>query len=346
MSHGAALSPPITLIGVGRTGTSAIQALVASHEEIKVVGETAPLIFDFFELMVKLSENSAFREDDGNTDWEFIFRQIRKTYYDIYGSLEGKWFQKPIGLPRVYEEVLSIGVSIDAISERYWQVFRGVFPASKVALVLRDPCDNIVSIIKFAGETPEKAVLNYFNMLTILKNCRNEAFVFDFRSLVARDVSKIRELFDFWDVKMNSTCVDTLSVGHAKAFLHGNSSVSVVDRHDEEYSILNNPAFIPYLRRSYQICADMGISFEQPRFIGGGTEKLETLPPLEIEPLKEANRHLYFRCAAIQKQNSSLLSQVGELKQWIDDLERGKAWLEQKYFEHVSLLEKLRSLIG
>jgi len=352
---------PITLLGAGRCGTSVIQALALQSRALRVVGETAPLIFDTFE-NIAIAANNTDIERGGDTSINlFIAKHIRQLFNRMY-NLEGlRWFQKPIGLPKYYEFMLTAGAPINIISDRYWAILRTIFPHAKIAISLRDPIDNILSISRYMNISVTKATVYLCYMLAILSKADiNSVKIVDFRRLSTDTHATISELSHFWELDLSVNLQDMLSIHYAKtpgeAIGDSTTNHNIVTDYSDKRNTLNTAELLPYLALCYRFCDTLGVAFERPSYVwqylqlSDECEKdplcLPSFPPFLLDDIREENSFLYSKADGLERRVVNLLDQINELKRWIAELENGKGWLENKYNEQRQLLDTLRRLLG
>jgi len=329
---------------------------------VRVVGETAPLIFDLFENIAIAANNTDIAPNGEMSINSLIGGHIRHLFNGMY-NLDGRpWFHKPIGLPKHYESMLNTGAPINIISTRYWTILRTVFPRAKIAISLRDPIDNILSISRYTNVSHMKAAMDLCYMLAILSDADiSRVKIVDFRELASANQTAIYELFDFWELELSSSFADALSIHYAKdpganVSDKMKSNINVSDYNDKR-SDLNKTELLPYLALSYMFCDRLGVSFERPTYVrqykqlsGDPAEKdrlcLSPLPPFLYDEIREENYKLYSKADGLERRILTLLDQINQLKGWIVELESGKNWLESKYNEQRQLQDTLKGLMG
>jgi hypothetical protein len=162
---------PIFLLGIGRSGTTFLMRLFASHPQI-IAHEDYPLEFRpaLFSLypnhpIIKNTASGHLRFDD---DEVLLYGPLRKTgaiTYDhvrkIYDSIATTYGKKPA----YFVEKSPIALDLNDI--------RSHFPSARFIVLLRDPRDVILSVRAFdrrrgfhgfteqSGDTDEQVVLKY-----------------------------------------------------------------------------------------------------------------------------------------------------------------------------------------
>jgi hypothetical protein len=141
---------PITVIGIGRSGTTLLQACFQAHPDVQALNETGGLIFGLaagaFECPLPSKARFA-------NEYEYAGYVIRETLLAIEPSKKPFWFHKPIGLPKLVNWCWQEGqrTSSGFPVEWYWKVLLGAFPEAIYIFCLRNPWDVVLSWQRFAG---------------------------------------------------------------------------------------------------------------------------------------------------------------------------------------------------
>jgi hypothetical protein len=261
-----------------------------------------------------------------------------------------------IGLPKVYEQMIRAGAPIDIISDRYWSILNSVFPDAKLAILLRNPADNILSISRYANQSLEKAASSYFFTVYILSQANiSNIKVINFNDLVSENISVIDDLFEFWNISREHGVSEIFKINHARTpgiieNVHMTSSNDKTVDYTDQWDCLNRPDIVPYLSACYSCCDKLGAVFEMPYYVhqygnfalSQKNPHSHRLSPLVYDEIQEENGRLYFENSSLCRQLQRFRSQIDELKQWIVQLQSGKDWLESKYIEHIEVIDTLR----
>ena len=141
---------PITLLGIGRSGTSLLEACFRAHPNIQSIGESSGLIFSAASGAHSTLIPSANKFPDRYDYDGFV---IRKLLLAIEPSGRERWFHKPIGVPKLISwwqlpgEKSTNGFPV----EWYWKVLDAAFPRGKYLACLRNPWDVVLSWERFSG---------------------------------------------------------------------------------------------------------------------------------------------------------------------------------------------------
>ena len=145
------VSSPVTLIGLGRSGTSLLQAAFEQHSEFQVCGETGGMVFSVWE-----GAKSTFMpfpqayweifEVDEDAKCAYYVNEVIKA---ICPSDARYWFQKPAGLPIKHlnrRRILGERGKLSGFPiEWYWCVLLKLYSAGKFITVVRNPFDIMIS---------------------------------------------------------------------------------------------------------------------------------------------------------------------------------------------------------
>ena len=141
---------PITLLGIGRSGTSLLEACFRTHANVQSIGETSGLIFSIANGAHSAMIPSVHKFPDR---YDYDGHAIRQLLVALEPSNRERWFHKPIGVPKLVSwwqlpgEKTTNGFPV----EWYWRVLDAAFPTAKYIACLRNPWDVVLSWERFAG---------------------------------------------------------------------------------------------------------------------------------------------------------------------------------------------------
>jgi hypothetical protein len=141
---------PITLLGIGRSGTSLLEACIRTCPNVQSIGESSGLIFSTACGAHSTLIPSVHKYPDR---YDYDGHAIRQLLIALEPSDRERWFHKPIGVPKLVSwwqlpgEKSTNGFPI----EWYWRVLEAAFPAAKYLACLRNPWDVVRSWERFAG---------------------------------------------------------------------------------------------------------------------------------------------------------------------------------------------------
>lgn len=148
----ADLRSPITLIGIGRSGTTLLEKAFDASSEVYACGETAGILFGTYAGALDsffYSEKTDYLDRD-----EFASHVVRSLFQALFPIDNNKfWFHKPAGIPKMipWERFRTAQDRYEFPTEWYWKVFDNVFPHAKYLTVLRNPWEIIRSRMIFSG---------------------------------------------------------------------------------------------------------------------------------------------------------------------------------------------------
>lgn len=144
------IAGPITSIGMGRSGTTLLQACFQAHPEVQALNETAGLIFG---LAAGAHECPLPSKQHFQDEAEFAGHVIRNTFIATEPSHKPVWYHKPIGLPKLINWGWQDGrrTASGFPVEWYWKVLQAAFPHSIYVVCLRNPWDVVLSYERFTG---------------------------------------------------------------------------------------------------------------------------------------------------------------------------------------------------
>ncbi len=147
MPHTANVTAPITLLGLGRSGTTLLSACFGQHPEFHSCGETGGVIFSMWEgakATFMPVPRPAFRDTD-----EKCAYFVQSALMALSPSDRPHWFHKPAGLPVWHLNLGRQQGQRGALSnfpvEWYWEVMCKSFPDGHFITVLRNPFDIAIS---------------------------------------------------------------------------------------------------------------------------------------------------------------------------------------------------------
>jgi hypothetical protein len=151
------ITAPVTLLGIGRSGTSLIGASFGLRPDFSNCSETGGLIFGAWEgakqsfVPHPREYWSLFAEDDDEKSAYFVREMLK----GALPSDQPYWFQKPAGLPidfLAWQRLPGARAPVTNFPvEWYWNVFQKSFPNSRYVTVFRDPFDVALSSVEFSG---------------------------------------------------------------------------------------------------------------------------------------------------------------------------------------------------
>ncbi|MDK8262872.1 sulfotransferase [Pseudomonas oryzihabitans] len=188
---------PITLIGLGRSGTTLIEKAFESSAEVYAGGETGGIIFGTYAGAMDSYFQSVYTDDADRN--EFSARVVRRCFESLFpiGSY-WHWFHKPAGIPKMiaWERYRTSRDKFEFPTEWYWSVLNTVFVRGRYLTVLRNPWDIVRSRMIFSGWDEKGGWEDIKIMYDIVyRNIENINIIF-FDDLVAQPYEEISKLFN------------------------------------------------------------------------------------------------------------------------------------------------------
>ena len=171
MPNGENVTSPITLVGMGRSGTSLIQAAFDARSDFQVCGETGALIFSIWrasaDTYMPLSpEHWSLADDPDGLATHYVQQIFARTF----PSDAKYWFHKPVGIPHAVN-LGDIGGFRSPLTnfpvEWYWKVLLKSFPNTRIITTVRNPFDVIVSRREHTLWAPQAAIRDVLSFYEI-----------------------------------------------------------------------------------------------------------------------------------------------------------------------------------
>lgn len=163
------ITKPIVFLGLGRSGTSAITEILATHPEIDNVGEVSPILFDIHwgvkRAMMNMRYPSPIEGKRNRAD--LPSHAVRDFFLRNFYSDKKAWVIKPIGLFGRIKDAFE-GRSSDAEFEAWcFNVLFECFPEAQVYTIVRDPLSYAKSARRYWG-SPANSVANDVAFMSLL----------------------------------------------------------------------------------------------------------------------------------------------------------------------------------
>lgn len=193
---------PIFILGMPRSGTSLIEQILASHNEVSGAGEL-PYITDIAnQINPNCGGISGYPGAIENINNQFLNKQSKK-YINLLGKHGGKSNYITDKMPHNF---LYIGL------------IKMLFPNSKIIHCLRDPLDICLSIYfhNFNSNHPYSDKLenlgHYYNLYRELMSHWNDytgddIFEISYEALLSEPEPRVREMLNFLDIEWQDNCM-------------------------------------------------------------------------------------------------------------------------------------------
>jgi hypothetical protein len=250
---------PITLLGIGRSGTSLLEACFRAQPNIQSIGESSGLIFSVASGAQSTLIPSANKFADR---YEYDGHVIRKLLVTLEPSDRERWFHKPIGVPKLINwwflpgEKSTNGFPI----EWYWRVLDAAFPRGKYLACLRNPWDVVLSWERFAGWKQKdlwRDVLISYRVIGHRLNRFDAILSFD--DLIHRPSETLERVFKVMDLPMVE---GALAAYDKPRSMNGNK---IMESHKEFWSSCERPNIsMEEAGEIVEIWKGLGYHFESP----------------------------------------------------------------------------------
>jgi ubiquinone/menaquinone biosynthesis C-methylase UbiE len=218
MPNATNVTSPINIHGIGRSGTTLIQNIMAETGFIQTCNEMAPFVFGAFR-GAQLGRPSEDKEIPGRYgDTVLAVRAVHGAMCAACPSSKPGWSQKLGGIPNQLVWSMITQADRDFASEPYpfpyqwyWDAVAAMFPLSKDVLVLRDYRDILISGTKFFGHSPVDLTADlavYFNLLA--HPAARIGHVIRFEQLVADPSRTVCELFAYLGLQYRPELLDAM----------------------------------------------------------------------------------------------------------------------------------------
>ena len=193
---------PITLLGIGRSGTSLLEACFKAQPNIQSIGESSGLIFSAASGAHSTLIPSANRFPDR---YEYDGHVIQRLLMAVEPSGRERWFHKPIGVPKLISwwQLPGAKITNGFPIEWYWKVLDAAFPDGKFLACLRNPWDVVLSWERFTGWKQKdlwRDVLICYQMVTHAVDRFDMILFFD--DLINRPAETLEQVFRAVDLPM------------------------------------------------------------------------------------------------------------------------------------------------
>lgn len=189
------IDAPISLVSMGRSGTSLVSNILRAHPDVQFCGETSPLLFGTWEGAQRtrghIPPHAATISHDARAAGAVQAAFLAS--FDAPGTPH--WFQKPINVPWSIPDHLRDDPAMHArIGAGYWRAMAACFPRGQVITILRHPYDVLISAIGYWDNPASRIWRNMVVMARILTHpdspvtlaLRHAAFVDDPASEISR----------------------------------------------------------------------------------------------------------------------------------------------------------------
>lgn len=219
MPNASNADSPITLLGIGRSGTTLLEGAFRAHPNVQSIGESADIIFS----TANGAQHSGIpSRNKFSSAAEYTGFVVRQLLVAIEPSPKERWFHKPAGVPKLIPwarlpgEKSAGGFPL----EWYWQVLESAFPNGKYLACLRNPWDVVLSWERFRGWEQKhlwRDVLITYRIVSYRFEKFSKVFIFD--DFISHPKETLELVFNSVDLPMLDSA---LNVFNAPRSMGGN----------------------------------------------------------------------------------------------------------------------------
>jgi len=211
----AKIESPITLVGLGRSGTTLIERAFASTSSVCSCGETGGIIFGTYAgALDSYFHSPGLRYDSRELFAADVVRRLFSSLFNI--SEASHWFHKPAGIPKMisWPNYKSKNDRFEFPTQWYWETLDAVFPNARYITVLRNPWDIVTSRMIFSG-WPEMGGWDDIKIMYDFISARSHNMeILFFEDLVNDPYSEISTLFGKLGVEHDEKLKEVVSKKH------------------------------------------------------------------------------------------------------------------------------------
>lgn len=215
------ITAPVTLLGVGRSGTTLVSAAFEKHPEFHSAGESGGMIFSVWE-----GAKSTYMPLP-RAHWDLASDlDARSAYYvqaammALCPSSKRRWFQKPAGFPIWHLNTGALPGKRTEVTgfpvEWYWDVLRKSFPDAKFLTVLRNPFDVALSRREHTNWDLTDVLMSSVQFCEVLEY-RRDAFcsIVSFTDLIGDFEGTLRTIADAAAFKFDTRMLSAIKENQA-----------------------------------------------------------------------------------------------------------------------------------
>ena len=206
---------PITLIGLGRSGTTLLEACFSAHPLIQTLNETAGVIFGLAAGAFQCPLPAKQRFDD---DALFAGHAVRTAMTALEPSDKPYWFHKPGGLPKLINWDWQAGrrTATGFPVEWYWRVLKAAFPEALFITSLRNPWDVVLSWERYIGWRQEDVWQDVADIYDMLEAGSAEiAYTIQFEAFMTNPECVLQHILSLAGIPFDAAVLEGFSIPQA-----------------------------------------------------------------------------------------------------------------------------------
>lgn len=167
---------PITLIGLGRSGTSAMTEILSYHPDIDNIGEGSPMVWDIYESVRLASLNMRYPTSlhKDITRKSLPEKAVCDLFLSSFYSDKPAWVVKLIGPIGRMTDLFDSRESDEAFVDWYFGTLNACFPQAHILTIVRDPIEYARSARRYWGTSFKNVIRDLQFMSVLLRSGRLE----------------------------------------------------------------------------------------------------------------------------------------------------------------------------
>lgn len=206
---------PITLMGLGRSGTTLVTNIFKRHPQTQAIGETANFVYSTYYHVLNALPVCGERKARESLE-EAAARSVHAMLVRTFPSRKAAWFHKPIRMPLVSQRFGRQPQHFSKFADFYWEATEALFPGGRFLTVLRDPEEVLISSLTRWKMPPAAAVkMLDDNYQLMLHEKSRVGLHLSFEDLATDGEATVRRLLGFAGVSYHPACLAAFESKHA-----------------------------------------------------------------------------------------------------------------------------------
>jgi hypothetical protein len=249
--------------------------------------------------------------------------------------------QKPIGVPNAIVEMFPHDPGSDEAASFYWRVFRSSFPRARYITLLRHPCDVVLSGVAHWGQDEATLWRRFSDLARFLLHAdAPPVHAVMYEDLVQNPDAAVRALCDAVELPFDPAMLAAFKQVHVPAPGREAPERTAYSRRHEWGAL--NPAWVTRAERESltALFARFGRDLDWPEaFLEERAAASHEISAAErVQELERLVAHMKasFERRRLENEERAREREAHhgriwrEQRDWIAELERGKAWLEEQ----------------
>lgn len=208
MPNAANITKPITMLGIWRSGTSVISKVIEAHPQVFFMGETFNLILGPWAGAYNTLGTMPITERELPKKCGDATRYL---FCKIAPSRQERWLHKPLGTPMK----LFLNKNPEDPHEYVWRMFSYTFPMARYFIMLRNPCDVVVSQGErwWWSEKERWKIMNSFANWMMHHSSKVD-YAIDYSNFLHNTRIVIEDLFEYLELDFHEACMKPTTYVH------------------------------------------------------------------------------------------------------------------------------------